>query len=91
MFDAPIVSIIIPVFNTEKYVARCLDSILNQTLTSIEIICIDDGSTDNSFHILEAYAAADSRIYIATQENSGPRETRERGIRIAKGKYIGYV
>ena len=91
MFDAPIVSIIIPVFNTEKYVARCLDSILNQTLTSIEIICIDDGSTDNSFHILEAYAAADSRIYIATQENSGPRETRERGIRIAKGKYIGFV
>lgn len=87
----PVVSIIVPVFNMEKYLTRCLDSILNQTLTSIEIICVNDGSTDDSGIILNRYAQMDSRIIVIEQENSGPNIARKRGIELASGQYIGFV
>ena len=85
------VSVVIPVFNTEKYLNQCLDSIVNQTLEDIEIICIDDGSTDNSLKILNEYEAKDSRIRIYTQQNRGPSEARNRGMSLAKGKYIYFM
>ena len=65
----PIVSVIMPVYNNEKYLEQCLDSIVNQSLTDIEIICVDDGSEDSSAEILKRYAEKDSRIRIIYQEN----------------------
>ena len=85
------VSIIIPVYNAQKYLRRCLDSLINQTLKEIEIICINDGSTDNSLNILKEYEQNDSRIIIINQENSGIGKARNSGIKIAKGEYIGFV
>lgn len=83
------VSIIIPVYNCEKFLQKCLDSIVNQTLQEIEIICINDGSTDNSGRILEEYN--DKRIKIINKENGGQSSARNIGIDIAKGEYIGFV
>ena len=85
------VSIIIPVYNVEKYLARCLETLINQTFTDIEIICIDDGSTDNSVKILDNYAAKESRIKVIHQANCGPSVARNRGMKIASGKYISFV
>ena len=65
------VSVIVPVYNVEKYLRQCLDSLVNQTLTDIEIICINDGSTDGSLAILEDYASKDKRIRLISQENQG--------------------
>lgn len=65
------VSIILPVYNVEKYLNECLDSIVNQTFSDMEIICINDGSTDNSLAILNSYASRDGRIKIISQENAG--------------------
>lgn len=87
----PKVSVIVPIYNTEKYLRKCLDSIINQTLNDIEIICINDGSTDSSAEILEEYATHDNRIRIITQANSGLSEARNSGMRIAAGEYIGFV
>ena len=85
------VSIIVPVYNVEKYLKRCLDSLVNQTLSDIEIICVNDGSTDGSAQILEEFAQKDNRIKVTTQINSGLSEARNVGIRIANGEYIGLV
>ena len=85
------VSIIIPVFNTEKYLHICLDSLINQTLKEIEIICIDDGSTDHSLDILKDYAKKDARIKIISKENGGQAIARNIGIDNASGEYIGFV
>lgn len=85
------VSIIVPIYNVEKYLKRCLDSLVNQTLNDIEIICINDGSTDGSLEILEEYRRRDDRIVIINQENSGQSVARNRGIDVAKGEYIGFV
>lgn len=87
----PKISVIIPVYNTEKYLAKCLDSVINQTLEDIEIICINDGSTDNSDKILLEYANKDSRIKIIEQRNMKQGAARNRGFEIAQGEYIGYV
>ena len=88
----PKVSVIIPVFNTEKYLTKCLDSVCNQTLSDIEIICIDDCSTDNSLNILKDYALEDSRIkVIEFKENKGAAVARNIGIEEASGEYIGFV
>ena len=84
----PKISVIIPVFNVEKYLAECLDSVLAQTFSDIEIICVDDGSTDDSAKILQQYAARDKRIKIITQKNSGVVVTRNRAISMAKSEYI---
>lgn len=85
------VSIIVPVYNTEKYLRECLNSLINQTLQDIEIICIDDGSTDNSLNILNEYAQKDKRIKVLTQNNQKQGAARNRGLAIAKGEYIQFV
>lgn len=87
----PKVSIIVPVYNVEKYLRKCIDSLVNQTLNDIEIICINDGSTDKSLKILKEYKNKDSRIILLNQENSGQSVARNRGIEIAKGEYLGFV
>ena len=86
------VSVIIPVYNTEKYLEKCLDSVCNQTLSDIEIICINDCSTDNSREILNRYAADDERIKIINfEENKGAAAARNAGIDAATGEYVGFV
>lgn len=84
-------SVIIPVYNTNKYLEKCLESIVNQTLKDIEIICIDDGSTDNSLEILNNFAKKDKRIKVLTQKNQGQSVARNAGIKAAKGEYIGFI
>lgn len=85
------VSIIVPVYNVEKFLPRCLDSLVNQTLEDIEIICVNDGSSDNSLNILNEYAQKDSRIKVITQENKKKGAARNNGLKIARGEYIGFV
>lgn len=86
------VSVIVPVFNVETYLPKCLDSILNQTLTDIEVICIDDCSSDNSYEILKEYQTKDSRLKCYRNEkNIGQGLTRNKGIDIAQGEYIAFV
>lgn len=87
----PILSIIVPVFNVEKYLSECLNSIINQTLKNIEIICVDDGSTDNSIKILNDFQQKDSRIKIISKQNTGYGHTMNIGIENATGEYIGFV
>ena len=86
----PYVSVIVPVYNTEQYLNRCLDSLINQTLKDIEIICINDGSTDNSLNILKEYANKDNRIVIIDNKHSGVGATRNLGLKKATGTYIGF-
>ena len=85
------VSIIVPVYNVERYLKRCLNSLVNQTLPDIEIICINDGSTDNSLSILEKYSKADNRIKVITQVNSGQAVARNNGILKALGEFVCFV
>ncbi len=85
------VSIIVPVFNVEKYLKRCLDSLINQTLKDVEIICINDGSTDNSTFILQDYKRRDKRITVINKKHEGLSIARNVGIEFAKGEYIGFV
>lgn len=84
-------SIIIPVFNTEEYLSKCLDSVCSQTLEDIEIICVDDGSSDDSLNILKEYAKKDERIRIISKENEGQGIARNIGIKEARGEYVGFV
>lgn len=84
-------SVIVPIYNVEKYLPKCLDSLINQTLKDIEIICINDESPDGCDKILEAYANKDSRIIVVNQKNSGQGSARNRGLEIAKGKYIQFL
>lgn len=85
------ISIIVPIYNVEKYLHRCIESIVNQTYNDIEIILVDDGSTDGSLKICKEYADKDSRIKIIHQTNRGLVSARKAGIRIAQGQYIGFV
>ncbi len=85
------ISVIVPVYNTEKYLRQCLDSILSQTLQELEVICIDDGSTDSSPAILDAFCRKDSRVRILHKENDGLGAARNSGIGMACGDYIGFV
>ncbi len=87
----PKVSIIVPIYNSETYLEECLDSIINQTLKEIEIICVNDGSTDNSLDILNRYAPNDDRITIINKQNTGYGNSMNVGIDHAKGEYIGIV
>ena len=86
-----LVSIIVPVYNMSLYLKKCLDSICGQTLEQIEIICVNDGSTDNSLDILKEYAKKDKRIIVVSQENQGLSAARNTGLDIARGEYIGFV
>ena len=83
-------SVIIPVYNAEKYLRGCMDSVLSQTLRELEVICVDDGSTDGSAAILEEYAEKDSRVRVLRQENKGAGAARNLGID-AKGEYVAFV
>lgn len=85
------ISIVIPVFNSEKYLVDCLNSVINQTLKDLEIICINDGSTDNSSRILDKYSKTDSRFIIVNQENKGSGFSRNKGINMSKGKFISFL
>ena len=87
----PKVSVIVPVYNCEKYIERCMDSLINQTLADIEIIVIDDESKDTTFEILKEYEKKDKRIKLMTKKNSGVSSSRNKGIEIATGKYIAFV
>lgn len=85
------VSVIIPVYNVENYLSECLDSVLNQTLEQIEILCINDGSTDSSAGILEKYQKQDSRLSVLNRANSGYGSACNAGLRLAKGEYISII
>ena len=85
------ISIIVPVYNAEKYLNRCIDSILKQTFTDLEIILVDDGSTDDSLKICEEYQKQDDRIIVIHKDNGGSTSARKAGVRIAKGAYIAFV
>lgn len=87
----PKVSIIVPVYNVEKYLANCLDTLVKQTLKDIEIICINDGSKDSSPEILKCYAQKDSRIKIIDKQNAGLSAARNDGLKVASGEFVGYV
>ena len=89
--NTPRISILTAVYNPEKYLAECIESILSQTYHALQIICVNDGSSDGSLDVLEQYAAADSRITIESQSNQGVSAARNRGLEIATGEYIGFV
>ena len=85
------VSLIIPVYNTADYLRRCLESAVSQTYANMEIICVDDGSTDGSEKIIDEFAARDKRVIAIHQENRGESNARNSGLRIASGDYIGFM
>ncbi|MBR6127807.1 glycosyltransferase, partial [bacterium] len=87
----PKVSLVVAVYNLEKYIVECLESIINQTFKDVEIICVNDGSKDNSLGILEEYAKKDSRIKIITQINQGSGAARNTGLAAASGDYIQFL
>lgn len=85
------VSVVIPVYNVEKYLAQCLDSVVKQTLKDIEIICINDGSTDRSLDILNEFAGKDARIKIINKEHVGLSAGRNKGLELAQGEYVSFI
>ena len=87
----PAISVIIPMYNVEKYLRRCLDSVVNQTFTDFQAICVDDGSPDNSGKIAEEYASRDSRFVVVHKENGGLSDARNVGMEYATGEYIMYL
>ncbi|MEG1311454.1 MAG: glycosyltransferase [Romboutsia sp.] len=86
-----LISVIVPIYNVEQYLPKCIESIINQTINDIEIILVNDGSTDNSGEIADNYAKNDQRIKVIHKENGGQGSARNKGIDIAKGEYIGFV
>ena len=86
-----IVSVIIPVYNVEKYISEAIESVLNQSLIDIEVILIDDGSTDNSLLICEQFLQKESRIKLLKQKNSGVSNARNNGLNLAIGKYVFFM
>lgn len=88
---APLVSVIVPIYNTQEFLPRCLDSILGQTYADMEIILVNDGSTDGSLSVCERYAARDSRIQFISQPNQGALAARREGVRICRGGYVMFV
>ena len=87
----PEISVIIPIYNGEKYLKECLDSVINQTFKDIEIICVNDGSTDDTSKILNFYSKKDNRIIIINQPNSGAGAARNNALKIATGKYLSIL
>ncbi len=90
-FDTPDISVIMPVYNAGKYLRQCLDSVLNQSFKNIELICIDDGSSDDSMDILKEYSKKDNRLIILSQPNKGAGAARNYGISVAKGRYYSFL
>ena len=86
-----LISVIVPVYNMEQYLERCMNSIWQQTYTNLEIILVDDGSTDRSPQMCDEYAAKDQRIKVIHKQNGGLSDARNAGLAIAGGAYIGYV
>ena len=86
-----LISVIVPVYNVESYLEKCIDSIIHQTYKNLEIILVDDGSTDNSGKICDVYKEKDSRIKVIHKQNRGLSSARNCGLEIAKGEYIGFV
>ena len=91
MKNIDLISIIIPVYNVEQYLSRCIDSVINQTYKNLEIILIDDGSTDDSGEICDEYALKDNRIKVMHKQNGGVSSARNEGLDISKGNYIGFI
>lgn len=91
MTGAPLISVVVPVYNVAKYLPRCLDSIASQTYANLDIILVDDGSTDNSGKIADEYAKTDKRAQVIHQKNGGLSEARNAGLRYAKGDYVAFV
>lgn len=89
--ELPVISVIIPVYNVEKYLSECIESVLAQTMADIEVILVDDGSTDSSGEICEKYKRKDERVTVVHQNNQGAAAARNAGVRLAKGQYIGFV
>lgn len=87
----PLISVVMPMYNQEKYIVKCLESVINQTLNELEIIVVNDGSTDSSLSIVKRYAEKDDRIVIIDKPNSGYGNSVNLGMRRATGKYIGIV
>ncbi|MGL6057799.1 MAG: glycosyltransferase family 2 protein, partial [Culicoidibacterales bacterium] len=86
--NQPLVSVVVPVYNVAQYLPKCLDSIVNQTYKNLEIILVNDGSTDNSLEIIHEYAKKDSRIMVIDQENGGLSDARNTGVKQINGEYI---
>jgi len=86
-----IISVIVPIYSVEKYLSRCIESIINQTYRNIEIILVNDGSPDNCGQICDEYAKKDERIYVIHKKNGGLSDARNAGLKIAKGEYISFV
>lgn len=86
-----LVSIIVPVYNVEKYLPKCVDSLINQTYKNVEIILVDDGSTDQSGNICDTYLEKDNRIVVLHKKNGGLSDARNFGIEHAKGDYYSFV
>lgn len=91
MSNTPLISVIVPVYNVEKYISKCLDSILAQNHSNLEVLCVNDGSTDNSGKILDEYALKDDRIRVFHKENGGVSSARNLALDNATGEYIGFV
>lgn len=89
--ERPLISVIVPVYNAEEYVGACLDSLCSQTLDRLEIICIDDGSTDRSLQVLEGCRQHDARIHVASQSNRGAAAARNRGLELAQGEFVFFI
>ncbi|MDO4291745.1 MAG: glycosyltransferase family 2 protein [Eubacteriales bacterium] len=86
-----LVSVIVPVYNVSKYIGRCIESILAQTYTVLEVLLIDDGSTDGSGALCDRYAKCDNRIRVVHQQNAGAGKAREKGVQLSRGRYIAFV
>ena len=91
MTNQPLLSVIIPVYKVEKYLRQCVDSVINQTYKNLEIIVVNDGSIDNTSLIIDRYVKLDKRIIGLEQKNGGPALARNKGLKIAKGKYVQYL
>lgn len=89
--EAELISIIVPIYNVEKYLKKCINSIISQTYKNIEIILVNDGSTDNSYIICKEFKNKDKRIVLINKENGGLSDARNKGVEIAKGRYISFV
>jgi glycosyltransferase involved in cell wall biosynthesis len=91
MKSQPLISVIIPIYNAERHISECIDSVLKQTYKKLEILLINDGSIDKSFEICEKFATIDNRIKLINQSNKGVSETRNKGLEICSGDYVSFV